>query len=391
MRLYQKILLIWFPFLVINLSGTMTLQEDLSSRICRMLLGDMSALIVVVSFFLCRNEIVKGTRLFFVMLAGLFSLGGLFFGLFLVTKRWLIPLDEWAVFFEQQYRIQFYFLLLSGCVVYLIVDLSLRGLSKSQKYVLAFVVAGSVWGYLFYPYYANPKYLYTTSDVEDYRAIRAATEDLQRGGVTKPSPKEIASQVSQYLPESAKLGIHRSTMDREARVSEVLPYFRGDDISLLILRPFWRSCIVMASLSIVSILLFILYQYLADPPKSAYMEKVLWCLLPFCCFEALHHYAFVQINVFEDFRAVALLGMYASMGIMLPILLVLILRLRFIQSVEGRFYESRLIADASRITRWRDAFDNWILRQFMNPNELKQRFVTQSKEDTTKDITGDGS
>jgi hypothetical protein len=390
MKLYQNILLTWFPFLVINLVGAMTLPEDLSARICRMLLGDLSALLAVVSLFLFRREIVKETRLFFLMLAGLFSLGGLLFGLFLVTKRWLMPLDEWAVFYEYQYQAQIYFLLLSGCVIYLIVDLSLRGLSKSQKYVLAFVVAGSVWGYLFYPYYANPKYLYTTSDVEDYRAIRATTEDLRRGGVMNPSPKEIAFQVSHYVPESAKLGIRRSTMDRVARVSEVLPYFRGDDISLLIFRPFWRACIVMASLSIVSILLFILYQYLADPPKSAYMEKVLWCLLPFCCFEALHHYAFVQVNHFEDFLALNLLGIYLSMGVMLALLLLLILRLRFIQSIEGRFYENRLIADATRITRWRDAFDNWILRQFMNPNELKQRFVTQSKEDTTKDITGDG-
>jgi len=81
--------------------------------------------------------------------------------------------------------------------------------------------------------------------------------------------------------------------------------------------------------------------------------------------------------------------MYASMGIMLPILLVLILRLRFIQSVEGRFYESRLIDDASRITRWRDALDNWVLRHFMNSKELEQRFVIQSKDNTTKDINKD--
>lgn len=371
MKLYQKILLTWFPFLVINLAGTITLPEDLSTRICRMLLGDLNALLGVVSLFLFRREIVTEKRLFFLIFAALFFLNGPLYGLFLLTKKWLIPLDEWSDFYEYQYRVQIYFLLLSGCVIYLVVDLSLRGLSKSQKYVLAFVLAGSVWVYLFYPYYANPKYLYTTSDVEDYRAIRSAIEDLQRGGVTKPSPDEIASHVSQYLPESDKLGIHCSTKDREARVSEVLPYFLGDDVSLLILRPFWRSCVVMASLSIVSILFFIFYQYLADPPKSAYMEKILWCLLPFCSFEGLHYYAFIQVKLYDDYRAVVFLGMYASMGIMLALLLLLILRLRFIQSIEGRFYEYRLIQDASRITRWRDAFDNWILRQFMTRNELE--------------------
>jgi hypothetical protein len=374
---------------VINLLGSTTIAEDLPNRIGSILLGDLSALLGVVSLFLLRREIVKETRLFFLILAAMFFVNGLLFGLFLLIGRWLIPLDEWSEFYKYQYGVQIYFLLLSSCVVYLVVDLSFRGLSNSQKYVLAFVVAGSVWAYLFYPYYANPKYLYTTSDVEDYRAIRAAVEDLQRGGVTSPSHEEIASHVSQYLPESAKLGVHCSIKDREARVSEVLPYFRGDDVVLLILRPLWRSCIVIASFSIVLILLFILYQYVADPPKSAYMEKILWCLLPFCSFECLHHYAFVQVKLYDDYRALVVLGMYASMGIMLALLVLLILRLRFIQSVEGRFYERRLIQDASRITRWRDAIDNWVLRQFMNPTELEQRFFIQSKDNTTKDTTHD--
>ncbi len=389
MKLYQKILLAWFPLLVINLAVMMTLAEALAYRICCMLLADLSALLGVVSLFLFRREIVKETRLFFVMLALLFFLHGLLFGLFLVTKRWLIPLNEWSDFFQYQYRLQVYFLLLSGCVVYLVVQMSLPGQGKYQKYIWTFVVAGSVWWSLFYPYYQDPKYLYTTSDVEDYRAVRESIQDLQKGGVTIPSSGDIASQLGRRLPESTRLGIHCSIEDREVRVSEIMPFLRGDDVSLLVLRPLWRSCIVMASFSIVSILFFILYQYLVDTPKSAYMEKVLWCLLPFCCFEGLHHYAFVQANHFEDLVSMGQLGMYASMGVMLPLLLLLILRLKFIQSVEGRFYESRLMQDASRITRWRDAFDNWVLRQFMNPKELEHRFLIQSKGDSVKDNTYD--
>jgi hypothetical protein len=377
------------PFLVINFAGTMTLPEDLSYRICWMLLGNVSAFLGVVSLFLFRREIVKDTRLFFLILAALFFLHGLLFGLLPLTKRWLFPLDEWTDFYIGQYRLQIYFLLLSGCVNYLVVHLSFRGLRTLQKYFLAFVVAGSVWGYMFYPYYANPKYLYTTSDVEDYRAIRAAKGDMERRGVTNPSAEQIASHLGEHLPQSARLGIHCSAEDRGLRVSEILPYFHGDDSKLLVLRPLWRSCIVMALFSIVTILIFILYQYLADPPKSAYMEKVLWCLLPFCCFEALHLYAYVQVSLFEDFRSVELLGIYASMGIMLALLSLLIVRLRFIQSIEGRFYESRLIEDAWRITRWRDAIDNWILRQFMNPTELEQRFLVQSKHNATKESTHD--
>lgn len=385
MKLYQKILLSWFPILVINFAGVMSLPEDLTTRVSRMLLVDLSAFLGVVSVFLFRTEIVKETRFFFIILAVFFFVNGLLVGLFCVTKRWLITLNEWSDFYVYQYGTQVYFLLLSISVSYLVVDLSFRGLGKVQKHFLAFAVVGIVWGYLFYPYYANPKYLYGTPDVEDFIAIRSAAEDLEREGITKPSAGAIASRIGQHLPESAKLGIHSSAMEREARVSEILPYLWGDDVSLLVCRPLWRSFIVMALLSIVSILAFISYQYWTDPPKSAYMEKLLWCLLPFCCFEALHHYAFVQVSLFEDFRSVAVLGTYASMGVMLALLSLLIFRLRFIQTVEGRFYERRLIQDASRITRWRDGFDNWVLRQFMNPAELEQRFFLRQKDKTTKD------
>ena len=143
----------------------------------------------------------------------------------------------------------------------------------------------------------------------------------------------------------------------------------------------------MALLSLALILAFILYQYLADPPKSAYMEKILWCLLPYCSFEALHYYAFIHARAFDEFVILGMYGTYASVGVMIPFLALLMLRLRFIETVEGRFYEHRLIQNPSRITRWRDSFDNWILRQFMSTKELEHRFLIQPEESVWKDIT----
>ena len=350
-----------------------------------MLLGDLSALLAILSFFAFRREVVTETRIFFLILCFLFLLHGLLLGLFLLSKRWLLPLDEWAEFYAYQYRLLIYFLLLPGCVICLVVGLSSVKLRNSLKYILALIVVGGVWGYVSFPYFANPKYLYTTPDIRDYSAIRGAIEDLQRRGVANPNSGQIASELLRHPRENSHLGGRISTKLGEARVLEILPYFRGDDVSLLVYRPLWRSCFAIASLTIGSILLFFLYQYLADPPKRAYMEKVLWCLLPFCCFEALHYYAFVQVNQFEGFRAVASLGEYASMGAMLALLLLLLLRLRFIQTIEGRFYEDRLMRDATHITRWRDAFDNWVLRQFANPMELDRRFLVHSRFTSAED------
>ena len=62
------------------------------------------------------------------------------------------------------------------------------------------------------------------------------------------------------------------------------------------------------------------------------------------------------------------------------------LRLHFIKSVEGGYYERRLIEGPEGITRWRDAFDNWVVRQFMNQGELERRFLIQ--RNSNKGIDG---
>ncbi len=169
--------------------------------------------------------------------------------------------------------------------------------------------------------------------------------------------------------------------DRLQRVSDILPYFRGFDVALLVFRPLWWSCFLIALMCIVALLAYIGYQYVADPPGGAYVEKIVWCLLLYCCFEALHHYAFVKAKSWESYGELNLLGWYASIGVLTVLCLFMILRLRFIQSIEGRYYERRLGGDATRITRWRDACDTWVLRQFMDPSEIERRFLVKPRTD----------
>jgi hypothetical protein len=54
-----------------------------------------------------------------------------------------------------------------------------------------------------------------------------------------------------------------------------------------------------------------------------------------------------------------------------------ILRYAFVNSIEGAYYERQLTKEASHITRWRDAIDNWVLRQFVSESGLDQRFLVR--------------
>ncbi|MCX6135566.1 MAG: hypothetical protein NTU47_17300 [Ignavibacteriales bacterium] len=385
MRLYKKILMMWCPFAVINFAGVMAMSADGIDRVCVIVLAEASALVGSVSWILSKKEAQPEIRALFVNLAVVFFINGFWTQLYQLAKLWWFPLDTWAGFYEHQYRTQLYFLLLAVSVVFLVVHLSFQKLRLPLKYFIAVSVVGTIWISLFYAYYANPKYLYTTTDIKDYKAIQLATQELHQDGMERPSLALIASVAP------LTIGIRPENQDvlraKEARVLELWPYCQGDAVYLLVYRPLWRSCVLISLLLIGCILVFIIYQFIADPPKSAYLEKILWCLLVFCSCEALHHYAFTTVRQWDAYAAFAHLGMYLSTGIMIVLLFLFILRLRFIQSVEGRFYEIRLATDASRITRWRDAFDNWVLRQFMNPNELDQRFLIQPKDVQTKDVT----
>jgi hypothetical protein len=266
----------------------------------------------------------------------------------------------------------------------LVIDLALDRLSVTQKYLFVSIVTVLTSLCFFSPYFDDGKYLCSTSEIHDYKAVRSAIADLNNCGKLNPTAKEIASAVQLDTNHQLRPGHELTQLAPEARVSAILPYMNGDDFVVLMYQPLYWDCCGMALVCIVFIVFSIAHQFVNDPPRGAYFEKIVWCFLLYCGFEALHFYSYARITSWELFGHIQNLGWYASMSIMLIILFLFIVRLRFIRSVEGRYYESRLRTDPNHITRWRDAFDNWVLRQFMNPRELEQRFLIQSNDDAVK-------
>jgi len=66
-------------------------------------------------------------------------------------------------------------------------------------------------------------------------------------------------------------------------------------------------------------------------------------------------------------------GQYASNFTLALIMVYLALRLRFISSVRGEFYETELSERPAAITRWRDTLDNMVVESFFNRHTLMGR------------------
>jgi hypothetical protein len=385
----RRILPVWFLLAVIVVAS-MTLKFDgESASFASILVSETSVLLAAVTFLLSRLEMRKKIQATFLNFSLFFLMSGTTYPLFKLINTELFHGDAWLVFFVSEYQSMLYYLMLPIAVIYLVLERIFQNVRIHQIYLAAFLIAGGVWVLVFGPYVIDPKYSYATSEIRDFRAIRTALNKLRGDGIETPTVAQISSIVEIEWSQRPYVGATDGTL--EARIKEILPFLRGDDVGLLIMRPFWWSCFWMSLLCIPFIILCIVHQFRTDPPGGAYLEKMVCILLVYCLFEVLHNYAYTEVTESSKLMEIKNLGYYVTSIVMFSFLFLLTLRIRFVLSIEGRYYERALLSDASRVTRWRDAFDNWVLRQFMNAAELEQRFLIRQKEKTTKDDANDRS
>jgi hypothetical protein len=286
----------------------------------------------------------------------------------------VFPGNQWAQFYYPQYQALLYFLLLPFSVVYVVIDSLFNEFQNYQKYIISTLIVFGAFGYYNHPFFEDPRYLYTTEDMVDYKATDQSIRFLESVGKVSPTAQEIAS--------AANLGVWKNGTQvgvlfddqKVSRVNEILPYLEAENGYVpLVLKPLYLNNIYMSVLCVVFIFLFFGYQYQNDPPQGAYIEKIIFLFLPYCSLEILHHYAYIKSVEYATLIDVQQIGFYLTLLNLVLLLVFFGLRLRFITSVKGEFYERELVSDAEHISRWRDAFDNLVVRHFLNPKAIHGR------------------
>ncbi len=278
-------------------------------------------------------------------------------------------------FYVFQYHLLAYFFFLSFAIVYVVIDSLLNDLMTYKKYLITLLIVGGTFAFYYYPYLADPKYLQTTEDFVDRGAIKSSIKQLTAGGKFNPSSSEIAAITNLGVWRDGKQIGTLYDDQKVGRVDELLPYLNGDNVYVLMYKPLYLNNIYMSVLCVVFVFLFFGYQYKNDPPQGAYIEKIIFLFLPYCSLEILHHYAYIKSVEYSTFEDVQQIGIYLTLVNLVLLLVFFSLRLRFITSVKGEFYERELVSDAEHISRWRDAFDNLVVRHFLNPKALHGRLL----------------
>jgi hypothetical protein len=222
----------------------------------------------------------------------------------------------------------------------------------------------------------NPKYLYSTEDIADYKALSSTVEKLKAEKILEPSLAQIVSATNLYAWKNGERIGTLFDNQKVKRISELLPYLEGSNYVMILYKPLHYNVIYMNVLCIVFVFLFFGYQYRNDPPQGAYIEKIVFMFLPYCSLEIVHFFGYIKSIEYASYLDYFRVGQYISLLNNFLLLVFFSLRLRFITSVKGEFYEQELVSDSQHISRWRDWVDNLVVRHFLNPETFHGRLFT---------------
>ncbi|MEX2115518.1 MAG: hypothetical protein WEB37_01425 [Bacteroidota bacterium] len=286
----------------------------------------------------------------------------------------ILPGNQFAALYFYQYVPSgLTIVVLSLAIVYVAIDTLFNELSIPQKYIVVAAIVIPIAAFYYSPFISDPKHSYKTEDITDFKSVDNVIRELIREGLEQPKPEQIATRIKlSAWQEGKQVGV---LFEKEniQRITTILPYIEGDNFILLLFKPIHMNIIFMNVLSLMFVFVFFGYQYKNDPPQGAYIEKIVFLFLPYFSLDILHFFAYVTSNNYASYLELYSTAQYLVVFNLFLLLIFFSLRLSFITSIKGEFYERELVLDSEHISRWRDGIDSLVVRHFLNPKTIHGR------------------
>ena len=365
MKTSLKILIIWFGIFSLYFAGMMFFPHRETPTVGH-INTFIQILLFLVSIFIIRKEPNPKNKFIFINFLIYFAVA--FFSLLYDFMGIAIfPSYKYASHIYFQYISITYVLTLSFAIVYLVMDLLFRDFKVYQKYLATVLIVFTFFGYLFYPFFQEPLYLYSTEDIQQWRALDAAADSYKSTHHDEiPGAQVLGNNVTL---QAWKNGVPVADLYPDAnlkRIEELVPYLESENWRVLLLKPLFLNTIYMNVLLVGFILLFFGYQYKKDPPQGAYIDKIMFLVLLSSSMDILHNWGYIKSVEWGSMTELFAVGQYITIFAEVMMVLFFSLRLRFITSVQGEFYELELAEHPKEISRWRDWVDNLVLSHFFN-------------------------
>jgi len=375
MSLFKKIVSIWGAIAIALLSSLLVFDHgsiypaDVFNRIIQSLLFVL-ALFIVLKEQNLRNKAIFVNFSIFFFLCGILQMLQIFMGFI------FFPSEQYAYVLFWQYFLIAYIFFLSIAIVYLVIDLLFREVKIYKKYIVTLSIVLTFFTLYFNPFFFDPFYLYNVEEIKQWKTIEeviGSEEDI-------PTPAELASRITlQTWKDGQPIGDLFPSANLK-QMEYLSPYLKGDNWMVLLTKPLYMGHIYMNVLLIGFILLFFGYQYKKDPPQGAYIDKMMFLFLIFCSMEVLHFWGSLKSVEWNSYIEISNIGQYITVFLELLLALFFGMRLKFITSAQGEFYEAELASNPQQISRWRDWIDDLVLSHFFNSKPLLGRFFQSTSE-----------
>ncbi len=362
MKNSQKILFLWLGLLALYIVCLLIFPHR-DSPFSSVMNRSIQSLLFFISLFIFLKEPNRKNKFIFLNFLVFYSLAIIQFGYDFVGISFFTS-SKYATHLYAQYFSIAYILFFSIAVLYLVIDLLFRDFKVYQKYLASCAIVLMFFGYYFHPYLTDPLYLYSTEEIKQWKTLAAGAQ-IETGS-DLPTTAELANKVRlQAWRNGFPVGDLYPDQNIK-RIEELTPYLEGDSYKVLLWKPIYYNMIYMNVMLIGFILLFFGYQYKKDPPQGAYIDKVMFLYLLFVSTDILHQWGYIKSVELSSLTELFSIGQYITIAVQMLIVLFFGLRLRFITSVQGEFYESELAANPHQVSRWRDWVDNIVLAHFFN-------------------------
>ncbi len=241
-------------------------------------------------------------------------------------------------------------------ILFPIIAYRFKSVGVLKTYIIAIAIALSVTGLLYGSLVLNPLQLFHLKDYEQLGMLRQSYDGLSNASGREPSNDELAADFGRRT----KLDIAESRV----RVDELRPYLQEGGKTVLFWMPVETDSMLVNLFCLVAISAFLYMVYRHRLVVSAYLDKVMVGFFLYWALDTIHLYGRNQSFSSEGFNALFAVGQYFTIVFLLAMVYAFSLRLRFVLSELGKYYERALQVSPEKLTRWKDEIDTFILQTF---------------------------
>jgi hypothetical protein len=256
-------------------------------------------------------------------------------------------------------------------IVYLLVDYTFRSWRTWAKYFASTLITASVLLSLFSPYWYKPFAIYKQSEYLTFIGYQTIWKSLS---LTLNRPPSY-SEMNDCVRSSTEISDHSRTVFL-ANTEYWNKSLSSNIIPDIIWNPIRVISMYLNIFIVLAFLVFLIILYLFDKPYHPYIDKIIIFLIPLFALEAFHDYSYTQTFATDNFRTLFTAGQYATVVIFVANVYILHLAFRFSVSPAGIYYEEVLQTSPTRVTRWRDEIDLYLLRAFVPKNTIQQKTIS---------------